>query len=135
MALGRWFGVSLFHRIDIDPRTLFFVILQLTGFLLFWNVTVIEIALIGLFATGLGASTQFTLFSTRLIRFAQDKPDLAIGISAWGAGLAIGFAPFLVGALSDQVGILKAYTVVPIFIMIAGVTLLLRSDSITSRRR
>ena len=137
MALGRWFGVSMLPRIDIDPRTLFFVTLQLVGFLLFWNVTLLPLALIGLFATGLGASAQFTLFSTRLIRFAADKPDLAIGISAWGAGLAIGFAPFLVGALSDQVGILRAYSVVPVFILIAGLTLLLRSDSTaaTSRRR
>jgi predicted MFS family arabinose efflux permease len=135
MALGRWFGVSLFPRIDIDPRTLFFVLLQLGGFLLFWNVTLLPLALLGLFATGLGASTQFTLFSTRLIRFAQDKPDLAIGMSAWGAGLAIGFAPFLVGALSDQVGIWSAYWLVPVLIASAGLSLLLRSDQITSRRK
>ena len=135
MALGRWFGVSLFPRIDIDPRTLFFVLLQLGGFVIFWNVTLLPLALFGLFATGLGASTQFTLFSTRLIRFAHDKPDLAIGISAWGAGLAIGFAPFLVGALSDQVGIWSAYWLVPTLIIGAGLTLLLRSDQITSRRK
>jgi MFS family permease len=135
MALGRWFGVSLMPRIDIDPRTFFFVALQLAGFLLFWNIAYLPLALIGLFATGLGASVQFTLFSTRLIRFAENKPDLAIGISAWGAGLAIGLAPFLVGALSDQVGIFRAYSVVPLFIIIAGFTLLLRSDHIISDRR
>ena len=132
MALGRWFGLSIARKVDIDPRTLFFVSLQLIGFLIFWNVTLLPIALIGLFATGLGASAQFTLFSTRLIRFAKDKPDLAIGISAWGAGLAIGFAPFFVGALSDQIGIFKAYTVVPMFILLAGLTLLVRSDELTS---
>lgn len=133
MALGRWFGVSTLRAIDIDPRTLFFVTLQLVGFLLFWQVENFALALIGLFATGLGASAQFTLFSTRLIRFASDKPDLAIGISAWGAGLAIGFAPFLVGALSDHVGIYTAYWVVPICIILAGLTLLVRSDHTPSR--
>jgi MFS family permease len=134
MALGRWFGVSTFRKVDIDPRTLFFVTLQLIGFLLFWQVGNFPLALFGLFATGLGASAQFTLFSTRLIRFASEKPDLAIGISAWGAGLAIGIAPFLVGALSDHVGIYTAYWVVPIFIILAGLTLLVRSDLITYRR-
>ncbi|MGA1706510.1 MAG: MFS transporter, partial [Candidatus Nanopelagicaceae bacterium] len=66
---------------------------------------------------------------------AQDKPDLAIGMSAWGAGLAIGFAPFLVGALSDRVGIWSAYWLVPVLIASAGLSLLLRSDQITSRRK
>jgi predicted MFS family arabinose efflux permease len=134
MALGRWFGVSTLPKIDIDPRTFFFVSLQMIGFLLFWNTSILGLALFGLFATGLGASAQFTLFSTRLIRFAKEKPDLAIGISAWGAGLAIGFAPFLVGALTDQIGIFRAYTVVPVFILIAGLTLLVRSDRLTYRR-
>lgn len=134
MALGRWFGISIAPRFDVDQRTLIFVSLQISGFLLFWTSTSLGLALFGLFATGLGASAQFTLFSTRMIRFAADKPDLAIGISAWGAGIAIGFAPFLVGALSDQVGIIKAYVIVPVLILCAGLTLLVRSDTITSRR-
>lgn len=135
MALGRWFGISTAPRIDVDQRTLFFVSLQMCGFLLFWTSPSLALTLAGLFTTGLGASAQFTLFSTRMIRFASDKPDLAIGISAWGAGLAIGFAPFIVGALSDQVGIFTAYSLVPVLIILAGLTLLVRSDSLTSRRK
>jgi MFS family permease len=134
MALARWFGISIAPRFDVDQRTLFFVSLQLGGFLLFWTSTSLWLALLGLFATGVGASVQFTLFSTRMIRFAAEKPDLAIGISAWGAGIAIGLSPFLVGALSDQVGIINAYAIVPLFIIAAGLTLFVRSDSLTSRR-
>ena len=135
MAIGRWFGISTKPSIDIDQRTLIFVSLQLGGFILFWTSATLGLALLGLFATGLGASVQFILFSTRMIRFASDKPDLAIGISAWGAGLAIGFAPFIVGAISDQVGIITAYSLVPVLIILAGLTLLVRSDSLTSRRK
>lgn len=134
MAIGRWFGISTRPGIDIDKRALIFVSLQLVGFILFWQGANLGLSLVGLFATGLGASVQFTLFSTRMIRFASDRPDYAIGISAWGAGIAIGFAPFLVGAISDRIGIGDAYAIVPIFILLAGLTLLVRSDSITSRR-
>jgi len=35
----------------------------------------------------------------------------------------------LIGSLSDQVGIASSFLLVPLFILLAGVTLLVRSDS------
>jgi len=129
MALGRWYGTLVFPRIDVDVRTLILIIIQFFGFIVFWASPIVPLSLIGLFLTGLGTSAQFALFSLRLLRFASDKPDLAIGVSALGAGVAIGCAPFLIGSLSDQVGIASSFLLVPLFILLAGVTLLVRSDS------
>lgn len=129
MALGRWYGTLVFPQIDVDIRTLILIIIQLFGFIVFWASPIVPLSLIGLFLTGLGTSAQFALFSLRLLRFASDKPDLAIGVSALGAGVAIGCAPFLIGSLSDQVGIASSFLLVPLFILLAGVTLLVRSDS------
>jgi len=129
MALGRWYGTLVFPRIDVDVRTLILIIIQFFGFIVFWASPIVPLSLIGLFLTGLGTSAQFALFSLRLLRFASDKPDLAIGVSALGAGVAIGCAPFLIGSLSDQVGIASSFLLVPLFILLAGITLLVRSDS------
>jgi predicted MFS family arabinose efflux permease len=128
MALGRWYGTLVFPRIDVDVRAFILILIQLFGFLIFWASPMVVASLVGLFLTGLGTSAQFALFSLRLLRFAKDKPDLAIGVSALGAGVAIGCAPFLIGSLSDQKGIATSLLLVPIFILLAGVTLLLRSD-------
>jgi predicted MFS family arabinose efflux permease len=128
MALGRWYGTLVFPRIDVDVRAFILILIQLFGFLIFWASPIVAASLIGLFLTGLGTSAQFALFSLRLLRFAKDKPDLAIGVSALGAGVAIGCAPFLIGSLSDQKGIATSLLLVPVFILLAGVTLLLRSD-------
>jgi predicted MFS family arabinose efflux permease len=128
MALGRWYGTLVFPRIDVDVRAFILILIQLFGFLIFWASPMVAASLVGLFLTGLGTSAQFALFSLRLLRFAKDKPDLAIGVSALGAGVAIGCAPFLIGSLSDQKGIATSLLLVPVFILLAGVTLLLRSD-------
>jgi fucose permease len=83
------------------------------------------ISLITLFITGLGLSIQFALSSLRLIGFSDNRPDLAIGISALAAGLGIALAPFLLGILGDQFGISRAYLMVPALILIALVIVIL----------
>jgi fucose permease len=67
---------------------------------------------------------QFTLNSLRLIRLSEKRPDLAMGISALGAGSAIAVAPLLLGFLADQIGISKGYLMVPIIVLIAIVLVL-----------
>ena len=64
---------------------------------------------------------QFALASIRLIGLSDNRPDLAIGKSSLAAGLAIGGAPFLLGVLGDNLGISRAYVMVPTLITIAMV--------------
>jgi fucose permease len=77
------------------------------------------ISLISLFCVGMGVSIQFALASIRLIGFSEGRPDLAIGRTSLGAGIAIAGAPFLLGVLGDSFGISRAYIMVPVLILIA----------------
>ena len=77
------------------------------------------ISLISLLVVGLGISMQFALSAIRLVSFSDGRPDLAIGRSSLGAGIAIAGAPFLLGFLGDNFGISRAYIMVPVLIAIA----------------
>ena len=54
-----------------------------------------------------------------MIDFSEGRPDLAIGGSSTGAGLAIAGSPFLLGVLGDLFGISRAYLMVPVLIFIS----------------
>ena len=77
------------------------------------------ISLLSLFVIGLGISMQFALSAIRLVGFSDNRPDLAVGKSSLGAGIAIAGAPFLLGFLGDNFGISRAYIMVPVLIVIA----------------
>ncbi len=124
MALGRWFGPLLMTHIDLDQRLIFLLLFQLFGFTLFWFSHGALFSFVGLLISGLGISMQFTLNSLRLIRLSENRPDLAMGISALGAGSAIAIAPLLLGFLADQIGISKGYLMVPAIVTIAIVLVL-----------
>lgn len=119
MALGRWFGPLILTHVDLDQRLIFLLIFQLSGFAIFWFSHNAAFSFIGLLISGLGISMQFTLNSLRLIRLSENRPDLAMGISALGAGSAIAVAPLLLGYLADQIGISKGYLMVPAIVIVA----------------
>jgi predicted MFS family arabinose efflux permease len=119
MAIGRWYGAIVLKKLRLDHQLITVIILQFIGFAIFWLSHSLVISLITLFITGLGLSIQFALSSLRLIGFSDNRPDLAIGISALAAGLGIALAPFLLGILGDQFGISRAYLMVPALILIA----------------
>jgi fucose permease len=77
------------------------------------------LSLVSLVAVGMGISMQFALSAIRLVGFSDGRPDLAVGRSSLGAGVAIAGAPFLLGFLGDNFGISRAYIMVPVLIVIA----------------
>jgi predicted MFS family arabinose efflux permease len=119
MAVGRWYGAIVLKKLHLDQQLITIIILQFIGFATFWFSHSILISLISLFITGLGISMQFALCSLRLIGFSDNRPDLAIGISSLAAGSGIALAPFVLGVLGDQLGISRAYLMVPALILIA----------------
>jgi predicted MFS family arabinose efflux permease len=125
MAVGRWYGAIVLKKLQIDHQLISIIILQLIGFIIFWFSHNIIVSLISLFINGLGISMQFALSSLRLIGFSDKRPDLAIGISSLAAGSGIALAPFILGVLGDQVGISRAYLMVPVLIIIALVIVIL----------
>jgi predicted MFS family arabinose efflux permease len=133
MGLGRWFGPQLLKRLALDTQFKIVLFTQFVGFAVLWFSHTLWISLIALLTVGLGLSMQFALASQRLIGFSQGRPDLAIGRSSLGSGLAIAAAPFLLGLLGDHVGISRAYLMVPVLIMIALSTILAIPSAQTSQ--
>jgi hypothetical protein len=107
------------EQLKLDQQLIAIIILQFIGFAIFWFSHSLIISLVTLFITGLGISMQFALSSLRLIGFSDKRPDLAIGISSLAAGSGIALAPFMLGVLGDQMGISRAYLMVPVLILIA----------------
>ena len=124
MGLGRWFGPLLLKDIILDTQFKIVLLTQFVGFATLWFSHTLWISLIALLTVGLGLSMQFALASQRLISFSEGRPDLAIGRSSLGSGVAIAAAPFVLGLLGDHVGISRAYLMVPILIVIAFLTII-----------
>jgi MFS family permease len=55
-----------------------------------------------------------------------------MGVSAYAAGLAIALAPFLLAFLGDQIGISRAYLMVPVLIAISFAAMLLVKSEVSS---
>jgi predicted MFS family arabinose efflux permease len=119
MMAGRWFGTYVLPKLSRDKRLIILIALQFAGFVIVWNSHQILLSFIGILFFGLGTSMQFALTSLRILHFGGDKPDLAMGKSSLAAGIAIGGSPFLLGFLSDQIGISRGFLMVPIAIAIA----------------
>jgi fucose permease len=89
--------------------TLFVAIL---GFPLFWLSPGTLLALAGLFLTGLGIGGVYPLGVSAAIAAAPGNTDTAAARLAIGGGGAILVAPFVLGALADEVGIGAAFGIV-----------------------
>jgi MFS family permease len=125
MMIGRWFGTYLKPQLDIDQRLKLIVAIQGLSFLVFWASNVAVVSFVALFFVGFGTSMQFALSTLRLLRFASNKPDLAIGKASWGAGLAIALSPLILGSLADTFGIVSAFLMVPAIVVCAFVIVVL----------
>ena len=119
MGIGRWYCGLALKNLKLDNQLLLIVGIQFIGFTSFWFSHSMVISLISLLVVGLGISMQFALSAIRLVSFSDGRPDLAIGRSSLGAGIAIAGAPFLLGFLGDNFGISRAYIMVPVLIAIA----------------
>lgn len=123
MGLGRWFGPLVLKKAHVDSQLKAVILTQFLGFTTLWISHTLWISLIALLAAGIGISMQFALGAQRLIGFSEGRPDLAIGRSSLGSGIAIAAAPFVLGVLGDHLGISRAYLMVPVLIVIAFSTI------------
>ena len=121
MGVGRIFGGRVLHKLSLDNQLLTILGLQMVGFFGLWFSHTLIYSLAMLFLSGVGISMQFALTSLRLISHSDGKPDLAVGTSSFGAGIAIAGAPFLLTVLATHLQISRAYLMVPVLIIIAAV--------------
>jgi predicted MFS family arabinose efflux permease len=105
------------RKTSLDVRLKTILSIQLISFMLYWLSHNLVFSLIMLLFVGIGISGQFPMTMVRILKLSGNKPDLAMGKSAYAAGLAIALAPFMLGFLGDRIGISKAYLMVPLLII------------------
>lgn len=131
MGIGRWYGGRWLHRFTIDRQLFIVLAVELFGFMVLWTSHSMLLSLIALFINGLGISMQFPIQSLRMISMSDNRPDLAIGRTSLAAGIAIAGAPFLLGILGDNIGISRAYLMVPVLVVITALIAKLSPASIS----
>jgi fucose permease len=114
MATGR-FLASPITRLLPDSRVVILTSIGVAtvGFALFWAVPVLVVAAVGLTVTGFGIAMLYPTIVSLLIATWPQAPDQAAARAALASGLAIGVTPFLLGRLSDAIGLRAAYLIVP----------------------
>jgi predicted MFS family arabinose efflux permease len=119
MAVGRLAGGRLALRVSLDRLLFASFATNAVGFAMFWFADTPAPMFAGLTVAGLGVSLQYPLVSSRGIRLAEGRAELAGAVNMFGGGIAIGLAPFALGFLADRIGIHSAYLLVPLFIVVA----------------
>lgn len=96
-------------------------VVAIAGWAVLWTATVSWVALAGLFLAGLGYGAQYPLAISLLLRAAGGAVDKAQARATLAGGLAIGVAPFGLGALADAVGPHQAFLLVPVIAVLGAV--------------
>lgn len=122
MAAGR-FLASPITRLLPDPRALILtsVGVAAAGFALFWSAPALVAAAAGLAVTGLGVALLYPTMVNLVVATWPHDPDRAAARAALASGLAIGVTPFVLGRLSDTIGLRAAYLIVPVLLIVLAV--------------
>ena len=102
------------------------------GFALFWSAPNLIVAAAGLAVTGIGIAMLYPTFVSLVIATWPQAPDRAAARAALASGLAIGVTPFLLGRLSDTIGLHAAYLIVPALLVVLAARSLIGPDSPSS---
>ena len=122
-GIGRWYIPIWMAKTTLDNRLKTILSIQLISFIVFWFSHNLTISLISLLFIGIGIGGQFPMTTVRLIKLSNHRPDLAMAKSALAAGGAIAIAPFGLAFLGDQIGISRAYLMVPVLIIFSYLAL------------
>jgi MFS family permease len=131
LAAGRFVAGRLALRVPVPTLMLGAMGLAALGWLLLWSTPVVPLALTGLLLQGLGVACLFPLAIASLMGASGGRPDAASAWASAGAGIAIGAAPFALGALSDLVGPHRGFLLIPALLAVTAV-LLLASGTVRS---
>lgn len=117
MALGRAMGTPVTRR--ISDRSMIVTLgcaVALAGFVIFWGSDSLPVSAVGAVILGLGVALLYPVTIAALMRARPDDPDGASARGTLASGLAIGCAPFVLAAASDEVGLHAAFVIVPILL-------------------
>ncbi len=132
LGIGRVLGARLALHFPAGALLMASLVVTLAGWLVLWTSTSVTVAVVGLGVSGFGMALHFPLGVSRSLEAAAGQTDVASGRLAIGAGLAIGLAPFVLGALTDAVGVVWAFLVVPV--LLGAAALLLVGGRLSAQR-
>lgn len=122
MATGRFLASPITHLLpDTHVLILTSIGAAAAGFVLFWSAPTLVVAASGLAVTGLGVALLYPTLVSLVVATWPHAPDRAAARAALASGLAIGVTPFLLGRLSDLIGLRDAYLIVPALLVILTV--------------
>jgi fucose permease len=124
MTIGRFVGSRIARAKRPEPILLAALAVAALGFVVFWLAGPALAAVAGLALTGVGIALLYPLTLTIAIESAAGRTDAATARAAFAVGIAIGIAPFVLGAVADAAGLVSAFAVVPV-LMTAGLGALL----------
>lgn len=114
VAVGRTIGSGLTVRLGSHRMLIGGFVGALGGFAILWTAATLSMAVAGLFVAGLGIATLFPLILDRGIVLSAGNPDLAMSRASLVLGLAVGSAPFALGALGSVMSVSSALLLVPV---------------------
>lgn len=118
VAIGRTVGSGLTLRLGPHRMLLGGFALALVGFGILWVAGTLPMSVVGLFVAGLGIATLFPLILDRGIVLSAGHPDVAMARSSLVLGLAVGTAPFALGALGSVMPVRTALLLVPVVVVV-----------------
>lgn len=133
LGTGRVLGARLALRFRPGLLLMAAIGLTLAGWVVLWSAPTVPLAMVGMGISGFGMALHFPLGVARSLEAAAGQTDLASGRIALGAGLSIGLAPFVLGALTDVVGVVNAFFIVPLLLGVAAA--LLAGGRVTAGRQ
>ncbi|MEN0129503.1 MAG: MFS transporter [Brevundimonas sp.] len=96
-------------------------LVSIGGWAILWTATATGVAIAGLVVVGIGYGVQYPMSITLLIGTAPRAGDAAQARATLAGAVAVGIAPFALGALADAVGIHSAFAVVPVLAVLGAV--------------
>lgn len=127
MLVGRLSSAFILKRIKAARALYLSAIVTVPAFFLFWSAPNLPVAVVGLFAVGLGCALQYPLTLTKAIVTAGPFGELATARASLGSGLSILVIPWAIGALADRTGLWAALSLLPLFTL-AGVAFLVAGE-------
>ncbi|MEZ0449094.1 MFS transporter [Cellulomonas sp. ICMP 17802] len=96
-------------------------VVAIGGWAILWTATAPAAAMVGLVVAGFGYGAQYPLSVALLLATAPGRADATQGRVTFVGSLAVGVAPFALGALADEFGTHRAFLVVPLVALVGAV--------------
>ena len=123
MLLGRTLGTRLAGTVGAERVVLGSLALAFSGFFGYWLGGAAWLQLSGLFVTGLGVANLYPFVLSLALNTAPDALGTASARIPLASGIAILFAPFVLGALADLTTLAAAQGFLPLCLAAAFVNM------------